>query len=119
MSLIAIIFMIVAKHIEIKSGKKSILSRLGMGTDHIVQNAYNKVTFVFSHVNKNTSVHILQWIAFHTLSVLRNVYIDLREKAHRHPHSKKVIDMVTGKGEVKHTGGASFFLKKIAEETKK
>jgi phosphoglycerate dehydrogenase-like enzyme len=118
-ALITIILMIVAKHIEIKSGKKSIISRLGVGTDHIVQNAYNKVTFVFSHMNKNTSVNVLQWAAFHVLSFMRGIYISLREKAHRHPHSKKVIDMVTGKGEVKHTGGASFFLKKIAEETKK
>ncbi len=118
-SLIAIILMIVSKHIEIKSGNKSVLSRLGAGADHAVQGVYSKVAFVFSHLNKNTFVHVLQWIAFHALSVLRSVYIDIREKAHRHPHSKKVIEMVTGKGEVKHTGGASFFLKKIAEETKK
>jgi hypothetical protein len=111
--------MIVSKRVEIKSGKKSLISRLGAGSDHVVQRTYGKVSYVFSHLNKDTSVKFLQWIAFHALSFVRNIYIKIKDKAHRHPHSKKVIDMVTGKGEVINASGASFFLKKIAEETKK
>jgi hypothetical protein len=111
--------MIVAKHIENKTGKKSFVSRVGAETDHIVHVVYRKMHYFFSHIDKHTTVNVLQWIAFHTLSFFRNIYLLLKEKAHRHPHSKKVIEMVTGKGEVKTNGGASFFLKKIAEDTKK
>jgi hypothetical protein len=111
--------MLVLKHSEIKSGKKSILSRLGDDTDHIFQTAYAKVRFFISHINKRTFIVLAQWIAFHVLSFFRGIYLRIHAAAHRHPHSKKVIDMVTGKGEVDQNGGTSFYLKQIAEETKK
>jgi hypothetical protein len=118
-SLLGIIGMIVLKSGELKGGKKSIISRMGSGVDHIVQGTYNKIRFVISQINANNVVHFIQWIAYHVLSVLHKVYMYIHDKAHRHPHSKKVIDMVKGKVEVKNNGGSSFFLKKIAEETKK
>jgi queuine/archaeosine tRNA-ribosyltransferase len=117
-SLVAIIGMIFLKSAEMKSGKKSLLSRAGGTTDHFFHAAYAKVRFTLSHLNKNNGVNFLQWIAYHILSVFHKLFVYIREKAHRHPHSKKVIDMVTGKGEVNQHGGSSFYLKKIAEETK-
>jgi len=117
-SLLGIIAMIVLKSIELRSGTKSLFSRMGAGTDHIVYGAYQKIRYSFSHINKHNAVNFLQWIAYHVLSVFHKLFIWIRDKAHRHPHSKKVIDMVKGKIEVNQNGGSSFFLKKIAEETK-
>jgi len=117
-SLLGIITMIVLKSIELRSGKKSLFFRMGAGTDHLVYGAYQKIRFVFSHINKHNAVNFLQWIAYHVLSVFHKLFMWVRDKAHRHPHSKKVIDMVKGKIEINQNGGASFFLKKIAEETK-
>jgi hypothetical protein len=118
-ALLGIIAMIVSKHFEIKGGKKYFLSRLADTTDHVFQTAYTKTRFIISHINKRNAIAYLQWIAFHILSFFRTLYIHIREAAHRHPHSKKVIDMVTGKIDVNQNGGASFYLKQIAEEAKK
>ena len=117
-SLIGIIVMIVLKSVELRSGKKSLFSRMGKPTDHVVNAAHGKVRFAVSHINKHNAVNFLQWIAYHILSVVHRLFVWVREKAHRHPHSKKVIDMVKGKVEINQNGGSSFFLKKIAEETK-
>jgi hypothetical protein len=118
-ALLGIIVMIVSKHFEIKGGKKYVLSRLADRTDHVFQTAYTRTRFVISHINKGNAIASIQWLAFHILSFFRTLYLHIREAAHRHPHSKKVIDMVTGKIDVNQNGGASFYLKQIAEETKK
>jgi len=117
-ALLGIIAMIVSKHFEIKGGKKYFLLRLADTTDYIFQTTYTKARFVISHINKRNAIAFVQWIAFHILSFFRTLYIHIREAAHRHPHSK-VIDMVTGKIDVNQNGGASFYLKQIAEEAKK
>jgi hypothetical protein len=118
-ALLGIIAMIVSKHFEIRGGKKYFLSQLASTTDHVFQTVYAKVRFVLSHINKANAIIFAQWIAFHVLSFFRNLYLRIREAAHRHPHTKKVIDMVTGKIDVTQNGGASFYLKQIAEEAKK
>jgi hypothetical protein len=117
-ALIGIVGMIFLKSLEMKSGKKSLLSRMGGTTDHFVYAAYEKTRFLLSQINRSNGVKFLQWVAYHVLSVGHRIFVAVREKAHHHPHSKKVIDMVTGKVEVTRNGGSSFFLKKIAEETK-
>lgn len=111
--------MLTLKYVEIKRNRKSFLSRLADRTDYIFQAVYSKVRFVASHINKHNAIAVVQWVAFHVLSFFRAIYLYVRELAHRHPHSKKVIDMVTGKGEIRPNGAASFYLKQIAEETKK
>ncbi|MEY2664474.1 MAG: hypothetical protein RIT04_282 [Candidatus Parcubacteria bacterium] len=113
-TLLAIVGMFVLKAIEIRTGKQSVLSKLGKSTDQHVHSAYDSVRYVLSHMNRNTAVAATQWVAVHVLSWLRAVYIKAYHIAHRHPHSKKVIDMVRGKGEVNLNGGSSFFLKQIA-----
>jgi hypothetical protein len=118
-ALLGIIVMIVSKHFEIKGSKKYVLSRLADRTDYVFQTVYAKVRFIISHINRHNAIAYLQWIAFHILSFFRTLYIHIREAAHRHPHSKKVIDMVTGKIDVNQNGGASFYLKQIAEDAKK
>ena len=116
---VAIIVMIVSKHFEMKAGRKYFLSRMADNTDYVFQTTYTRVRFVISHINKRNAIAFVQWIAFHILSFFRSLYLHIREAAHRHPHSKKVIDMVTGKIDVNQNGGASFYLKQIAEEAKK
>ncbi len=118
-ALLGILCMIVLKYVEIKTGKKSFVSLVGQKTDHTFQSLYHVVRHAFSLINKNNAIALVQWVAFHVLSFFRKIYMYAHEVAHRHPHSKKVIDMVTGKGEVKPNGAASFYLKQIAEETKK
>ena len=115
-ALLGIIGMILLKRSELKNGKKYFLARLGDRTDHIVHDAYARVRFVLSHINKHNAIALAQWLAFHVLSFFQKVYLRLHALAHSHPHSKKVIDMVTGKGELKRTSGASFYLKQIAAE---
>jgi hypothetical protein len=117
-ALLGIILMIILKSVELRSGKKSLFSRMGASSDHFVHATYDKVRFGLSQINKNNAVKFLQWIAFHVLSFGHRIYVYLHDKAHRHPHSKKVIDMVKGKIEISQHGGSSFYLKKIAEETK-
>lgn len=118
-ALFGIVVMLVGKHSEMKRGKKYFLSRVADNTDHIFQKTYAAVKTVSSHVNKKNAITLVQWIAFHILSFFRRLYLRIREAAHRHPHSKKVIDMVTGKIDVNQNGGSSFYLKQITEEAKK
>ncbi len=117
-SLAGIITMLLMKRAEVKSGNKSLFSRMGTSTDQAVRLSYQMVRFVISHINVHNGIVALQWIAFHILSVARATYLYLRELAHAHPHSKKVIDMVTGKGDINQNGGASFYLKRISTEGK-
>ena len=117
-SLAGIVGMLFMKHAEIKGGKPSLLSRTGAGADHAVRAGYQTVRFVISHINVHNGIVAVQWVAYHILSMARATYLYVRELAHSHPHSKKVIDMVTGKGEVSAKGGASFYLKRIGEAGK-
>lgn len=117
-SFLGIIGMLWMKRIEVKREKKSILSRIGAPMDTVVSDVYDSVRFVISHINVHNSIVAVQWVAFHVLSAARRSYMRARELAHSHPHSKKVIDMVTGRGELNQNGGASFYLKRIGEEGK-
>ena len=117
-ALLGIVIMFILKSRELKSGTKSIVSRAGSFTDHFVHAAFDKVRGALSQINKNNAIKLVQWVAYHVLSVAHRAFVYIRDKAHRHPHSKKVIDMIQGKVEVNQNGGSSFFLKEIAEETK-
>ena len=115
-SILAIIGMISFKGLELRSGKKSWISRLSDNTNHIVRDYYYSTRKFISYINRKSAVAFLQWIAYHILSWAREAYIWAYKKAHAHGPSKKVIDMVRGKGEVNTNGGASFYLKQISEE---
>ena len=120
LALFGLVGMIWMKYIETKRSKKYVLSRLADKTDHIVYRTYNGIRYVLSHINKHNAIALAQWGAFHVLSFVRRVYLYIHEMAHRHPHTKKVIDMVQGKGGAKPNGGTSFYLKRIGttEEVK-
>jgi hypothetical protein len=111
-----IAFMLWMKRAELTTGRKYFVTRLAEENDHVFHEMYARVRNVISYFNKHTFIAFLQWIAVGFLSWLRRLYIKLFHLAHKHPHSKKVIDMVRGKGEIGATGGASFFLKQITPD---
>jgi hypothetical protein len=115
-ALLGIVGMILLKIGEVRGGKKSLLSRMGDSTDQHVHSAYDRVRYAFRYINKKSAIALVQWIAFHFLSVVHEVYKWMYDKAHRHPHSKRVIDMVRGRGEVNNNGGSSFYLKQISAD---
>lgn len=107
--------MVVFKGQELKTGKPSLLSNLGRGTDHFFHNIFNIVGNILSSFNKHTFIAIAQWLAFHVLLRIRNVYVEIKDRFLSNPHGKKLIDAVRGRGEVTNHG-ASFYLRRISEK---
>jgi hypothetical protein len=117
LSFVVMIFMLYMKRLNLVAGKKYFLSTLADKNDHIFEKLHNDIRTVVSYFNKHTFIAFIQWVAAGILSWLRNLYIKLFHIARKYPHSKKVIDMVQGKGEVNGNGGVSFFLKKISDDS--
>lgn len=113
------------KAAEIRSGKKSWISRLADKTNDHVRAYFILLKKYLTYFNRKSALALVQWIAYHVLTWARNAYIWAYRKAHAHAPSKKVIDMVRGKGEANRNGGSSFYLKSISgddvgeEEVKK
>lgn len=119
-SLLGIICMIYLKARRLKMDARSRFSFVSAKVDHKIRGTFTGIRTFFSYFNRKSAIALIQWIAYHILSWARAAYIWIQKKAHAHPPSKKVIDMVRGKGEVDSTG-ASFYLKNLApiEEKKK
>lgn len=109
--------MLALKMRRLRLDVRSRFSHLTERVDQRIRIAFANVRTFFSYFNRKSAVALLQWIAYHILSWARQAYIWMHRKAHAHPKSKKVIDMVRGRGEVEKKGGASFYLKRISEET--
>ena len=114
-SLVLIISMIVLKYFEIKNNGTYFLSKLSKKTDSFFIGITLNIKKAVSYLNRHTFIALVQFVAYHILSRARKVYIWAYNKAHEHPHSKKVIDMVRGKGDIGKVGGASFYLKRISD----
>jgi hypothetical protein len=114
-SFIGMIIMILFKRHEVMSGKPSLISRLGRGSDHLFQTIFSAVSSGLSYLNKHTFIAVAQWITFHILVHIRKVYVEIKHRALANPHGKRMIDAVRGRGEIKDHG-ASFYLRKIAEK---
>lgn len=114
-SLLGIIAMLLFKRQELKSGKRSVVSRFGQETDHVFHSVFSSARKAFSYVNKRTFIVIAQWLAFHVLFHVRKVYVEAKDRALANPHSKKVIDAVRGRGEIQNHG-ASFYLRRIGDK---
>lgn len=112
-SLVGIILMIFLKSREVKTGRPSVMSRFGRGSDHIFSAVFGGAKKFWSYLNRRTFIALAQWIAFHVLYHIRKVYVEIKHRALLNPHSKKVIDMVRGRGEVRDHG-ASFYLRRIS-----
>lgn len=117
LSFACMILMLSMKRRELSTGRKYFVSRLAEGNDHVFHKLHADSRAVASYFNKHTFIAFLQWVAAGILSWLRDLYIKLFHIARKNPHSKKVIDMVRGEGEITAAGGASFFLKKISDDS--
>jgi len=113
---LAILGMISLKSREIKTNKRSWLSTFTDRTDGRMSAMYLFIRKAISYINRQSAIALIQWIAYHILSWIRSCYIWMRSTAHSYPHSKKVLDMVRGKGTTDRNGGASVYLKKISKE---
>lgn len=120
-ALLGIISMIYLKARRLEMDARSRFSFVSDKVDGKIRNTFSGVRTFISYFNRKSALALVQWIAYHILSWVKKAYLWIHEKAHAHPHSKKVIDMVQGKGEVDSTGGASFYLKNLApvEDPKK
>ena len=114
-ALAGIIVMVVLKHHEAKSGRQTIVSRLGRGTDHVFYAIFRFFNKVVSYFNRKNFFALVQWIAYHILFRTRKVYVEVKHQALQNPYGKKMIDAVRGRGEIKDHG-ASFFLRRIGEK---
>lgn len=114
-SLAGILGMLWFKAMEVRSGKTNWFLRVVNVMNHKVHDGYVWIVKQIRLINKRTAIALVEWIAYHILSWAREVYIWAHKRAHAHPSSKRVIDMVRGKGEVKKNGGVSFYLKSISE----
>lgn len=117
-SIVGIIVMILLKRREVLSGRRSFISKLGEGSDHIFSALFGSVRKFISYINKHTFIALAQWIAFHILVHIRKVYVEIKHLWIKNTHTKKVLDMVRGKGEV-NNNGASFYLRRIAKVEEK
>ena len=113
--LVGIIAMVLLKRHEVNSGHPSVVSRFGERTDHVCQTTFAAMRTLVAHVNKRSLIAVAQWIAYHVLLRTRKVYVEVKHQALQNPHSKKVIDAVRGRAEIKDHG-ASFYLRQIGEK---
>ncbi len=114
-SFLGVIGMISMKSYEIRSGRRLWISKITDKTNRFFTKVYFYFTKLISYMNRKSAIALIQWIAYYILSWARETYIWAHKKAHAHPPSRKVIDMVRGRGEIKRNGGSSFFLKRISE----
>ena len=114
-ALAGIVGMILLKRREMVSGSPSLVSRAGAGSDHIFHAVFDAVRRGLSHINRKTFLAGIHWIAVKVLFYVRKVYVEIKDRALAHPHGKKLIDAVRGRGEVKDHG-ASFYLRKISDK---
>jgi hypothetical protein len=115
-SMISIVTMLLLKRKEVNTGHPSIISRVGAGTDHIFSIVFSSIKRWISYWNKHTFIAISQWLAFHVLLRIRKIYVELKHRALVNPHTKKVIDAVRGRAEIRHEG-ASFYLRRISTDS--
>ena len=114
-SFLGIILMLLLKRREVKTGRASLFSRLGRGTDPLFQRAFDGIAAAISYVNKHTFIALVQLVAYNILLPIRQVYVAIKHRVISNPHGKKVIDAVRGRGEIT-AHGASFYLRRIAAD---
>jgi hypothetical protein len=115
LSLLGMLAMVLLKRHEVKSGRPTVVSRLGKGTDHVFYAASSAIRSGISYFNRKTFIHVAQLIAYHVLLRTRKVYVEAKHWALSNPHGKKVIDAVRGRAEIKDHG-ASFYLRRISDK---
>jgi hypothetical protein len=100
------------KHVEISAGKQSIIAKIGSDIDHIFEKIEFIARDILKKINRKSFIVLLQWIGFYLLYPVRKIYVELKHRALINPHSKKVIDAVRGRGEIRKVG-VSAYLRRI------
>ena len=114
-SFIAMIAMVLFKRHEINTGRQSLISKVGAGTDNFFTIVHEGLKRWISFINRHTFAALAHLIAYHILLRVRNIYVEIKDRALKNPHGKKLINAVPGKGEVSNHG-ASFYLRRIGNE---
>ncbi len=114
-SFAGIILMIVLKARRLKLEVRSKFSFISAKVDAKIRRAFAATGRFFSYFNRKSAVALGHLIAYHVFAAGHALYRWTHKKLHAHPHSKRMINMVQGKGEVEK-GGASFYLKRISKE---
>ncbi len=115
-SFAGIVLMIVLKARRLKLEVRSQFSFVSEKVDTNIRYSFAMVRRFFSYFNRKSAVALAHLIAYHVFAVGHKLYRWTHKKLHAHPHSKRMINMVQGKGEVDKMGGASFYLKRISKE---
>jgi hypothetical protein len=116
-AIFGLVLMVYLKARRLKLDMRSRWSHLSERVDGKIRRGFAQVMTFLSYFNRKSAAALLEWSAYHALSRIRKAYLWIHQKAHAHPKSKKIIDMVRGKGEVENMGGASLYLKRISRET--
>lgn len=114
-SILGMAAMVLFKRREVLTGRQSVVSRVGAGSDHIFQAVFSAVRRGSSYMNRRTFNLLAHWIAYHILLRVRHVYVEIKAQVLATPQGRKLIDAVRGRGEVKDHG-ASFFLRRISAD---
>ncbi len=112
-SLIGIIAMIFIKRAEMKNGDLSLADKIESSVEVTLSNIYAKIVAYSKLLNRQTFVALVQFLTFHVLLRIRNIYVNIKHRTLQNPHGKRMIDAVRGRGEIKNHG-ASFYLRRIS-----
>ncbi len=112
-SLIGIISMIFIKRAEMKNGDLSLADKIESSVEVALSNIYAKIVAYSKLLNRQTFVALVQYLTFHVLLRIRNIYVDIKHRTLQNPHGRRMIDAVRGRGEIKNHG-ASFYLRRIS-----
>lgn len=112
-SLIGIIAMIFIKRAEMKNGELSLADKIESSVEVALSNIYAKIVAYSKLLNRQTFVALVQFLTFHVLLRIRNIYVNIKHRTLQNPHGKRMIDAVRGRGEIKNHG-ASFYLRRIS-----
>jgi hypothetical protein len=105
--------MIFIKRAEMKNGELSLADKIESSVEVALSNIYAKIVAYSKLLNRQTFVALVQFLTFHVLLRIRNIYVNIKHRTLQNPHGKRMIDAVRGRGEVKNHG-ASFYLRRIS-----
>lgn len=113
-SLLGIISMILIKRAEMKNGDISLADKIESSVEVTLSKVYARILVFFKLFNRHTFVALAQFMTFHVLLRIRNIYVEIKHRTLQNPHGKRMIDAIRGRGEVKNHG-ASFYLRRISD----
>ena len=95
------------KHFELSTGKRTFISHATNYTNSHV----TKSVKAAQAVNMENLTKLVGLVVAHSILLLKKFSIYIQNRS----YSKKIVDVVSGKGAEKNTSGASIFLKRIKD----